>query len=746
MSKEDYIAVGRGKPFQEKRGDITITRTTAWSAPGCHNGCGVLLHTDKDGNLIKVEGDPDAPFNEGRLCLRCLAMPQTLNDPKRQLYPMKRAREDRGKDKWERISWEEAIDTIVENFLSIKKKYGAETVMFNQGTGRDITYYQTYMASAFGSPNVLGWQPGESCYLPRITGMAATVGGFFLADYSQQFVDRYNNPEWVVPKTFVVWGANFLVSNSDGNMGYWTLELMKRGSKLIVIDPKITWLSSRAEVVLRVRPGTDGALAMGMVNYLIENDLYDHDFVDKWCSGFEQLAERAKEYPLDKVAEICCLSEADIIRSVRMIAESKPTSMQWGLPMDCNNDEAVPAAFAVQCVFILTGNIDNPGGCIMPVDIQTYEGPGFSTELLTEEMRSKKLGIDKYKLYKYGSTAGSPDATLETLETGLPYKMHGAWIQSCNALTCCGADPDRLYNAMKDLDFIVMVDPYMTPTAMALADIHLPVCFFPERNGIALTTGAQRAAVMTKVCEPKGESRSDPWICYNVGKRLSPEAWPWENVEDMFSQFIEVTGYTFDELTNNAPIYPPFEYYKYEKGMLRPDGQPGFNTATGQIELYSTMFEFMDLDPLPYYEEPVPSPISTPDLFEKYPLILITGTRRFSFFHSEHRTVPLLRNVCQDPEIELHPEDAAAFGVAQGEWVWVRNYLGRAKRRVIVTKETLKGTVTTDHAWWYPEGDPDDWYGVREVNINNLLPFTCGKSGFGTNFKANLCTITKVEG
>jgi anaerobic selenocysteine-containing dehydrogenase len=395
---------------------------------------------------------------------------------------------------------------------------------------------------------------------------------------------------------------------------------------------------------------------------------------------------------------------------------------------------------------MITGNIDNPGGLIIPVDIQAYEGPGWSTNLLTEELRDKKCGVDKYPMYKYGSTAGSPDATIETLESGEPYQFHGAWIQTCNSLACCGGHPERLYNAMKDLDFIVMIDPYMTPTAMALADIMLPVCFFPERNGIALTTGSQRAAVMVKVVEPKGESKSDMQICFEVGKRIAPEHWPWATVEEMFDAMLEDTGYSFAELKQHSPVYPAFTYHKYAKGLLRADGQPGFSTETGRIELYSTAFEHMGLDPLPYYAEPVPGPISTPELFAKYPLILITGTRRWPYFHSEHRGIERLRKVAEFPEAELHPDDAARFAVESGDWIWLENDIGRAKRRVVVTKETLKGTVTTDHGWWYPEGDAEDWYGVRDVNINNLLAFTTGKSGFGTNFKANLCTLYKVEG
>ncbi|RDB63884.1 dehydrogenase [Gordonibacter sp. 28C] len=743
----ETIAAGQGFPLHTRKDGETVTRTSAWTAPGCHNGCGIKIHTDDQGNVTKIEGDEATPFNQGRLCARCFAVPDALAADDRLLYPLKRAREDRGKDKFERITWDEAYDLIEATFNDIKEKYGAESVIFQQGTGRDITPYITRLSWSFGSPNFGGvGQSGDSCYLPRIAGMVGTLGGFWLADYSQQFVDRFDNPEWRAPGVIFNVGVNLLVSNSDGVMGYWMVECLKRGSKLINVDPKITWLSSRADLVLRPRPGTDGALAMGMINYLIENDLYDKDFVDKWCYGFEQLAERAKEYPLSKVAAITWLAEDDIVRATRMIVEDGPAALQWGLAADSSNAEAVPAAHAMQTVFQITGNVDVPGGMIMPTDILPggYAG-GWGRELISQEQLAKKIGIKKYPMYAFATPYTESEEVLKVLESGEPYELHACWNQTMNPISCMAPEPERVLRAFQKLDFFVDVTPYMTPTTMALADVVLPVCLFPERNGVALTTGSQRAAAMVKVTEPRGESKSDQQINLELGKRFNPKGWPWDTVEEMFTEMIKPTGYTFEELCEVSPVLPAFQYRKYEKGLLRPDGQPGFNTSTGRIELWCGMFQSIGQDPLPYYEEVRPGPLATPDLYEKYPLILTTGVRRWTTFHSEHRNMPRMRAIVKEPLAQMNPADAEKYGVKDNDIVELYNNNGKAHMRLRVTPEIMEGNIQTDHAWWFPEGDPEDLYGVMDVNVNNLCEYDCGKHGFGTNIKAQLCAVRKYE-
>ena len=356
----------------------------------------------------------------------------------------------------------------------------------------------------------------------------------------------------------------------------------------------------------------------------------------------------------------------------------------------------------------------------------------------------KRIGIHDYPLYNFGFAVSQPDETVKTIETGEPYEIHGAWLQTTNPLACMGADPQRLYKALNKLDFIVVVDLFKTPTIAALADVVLPAQTFCERNGIAFVSGAQRGSTINKVTQV-GECKSDMQINLELGKRWNPEAWPWDNVDDMFTDMLKPTGMSFEELQKVAPAYQPIEYYRYEKGMLRPDGQPGFNTPTGRIELWSNFYSRAGLDPLPYFEEPEPGPGSTPDLMGEYPLVMTSGARTWGMFHSEHRQIERMRHYRPWPLMEIHPDTAAKYGIKDGDWVWMEGPMGRAKRKAKLTPQMDRRMVSCDHGWWFPEGDPEKFYDVFDLNINNTIPWIPGKSGFGSNYKSFICKVYKVE-
>ena len=743
--KREYTLVDHEKPYQFDEDGLHVTRGCAWSAPGCHLGCGILMYTDDEGRLVKVEGDPENPFNQGRLCVRCLDLPEVVYSPDRILHPLKRAREDRGKDKWEPIGWDEALDEIAGKILAAKEEYGPESVAFYSGTGRDIGQYITRLCWGFNSPNFVFLMSGQSCYSPRVAGCFSTSGSFWVGDYSQQFPDRYDNPDWKRPDLIVIWGNNPIVSNSDGLYGHWVVDCLKRGSRAIVIDPRMIWLASKAEHYLQIRPGTDGALALGIVNYLIENDLYDHEFVSLWCYGFDELAERAKEYPLDEVAKITDLPAEDIVAVARAIAASDAVTLQWGVAID-QIKETIPTAQAVLAIFEITGNIGKPGTMQQPASILNYAA-GWGSEFLVPEQEAKRIGQDEHPLIKMGFQECVTDDYIKCLETGKPYPIKVAWMQTTNPLACTGVDAKRTLDAHMNIETIVYVDLFMTPTSMALADYFLPACTYAERNGLRVGDGAQRAETINKAIEPLGESRSDMQICLDIGKRISPEAWPWDTVEDMYSDILAETGHTFEEMPELAPGYPPFEYHMHEKGLLRADGNVGFDTATGRIELWCSMYNNLGLDPLPSYEEPVPSPLSTPELCEEYPLVLTTGARLWGMFHSEHRQIPRMRALHPEPLVYVNPKTAADFGVKDGDWVWVENHLGRCKRVVKETHIVNERTASTDHAWWHPEAPGEleaGLYDLWDLTVENLLPYDCGKTGFGANYKNTICKIYRV--
>lgn len=736
-------------PWEYEEDGYKITRGSAWTAPGCHLGCGVLIYS-KDGKVVRVEGDPDNPYNQGRLCARCIAVDEIINNDKRLMYPMKRAIEDRGKDKWERISWDEALDMVEQRFNEYKEKYGAESVIFLQGTGRDIAAYISRLAWSFGSPNYTFSLSNVACFGPRIFASMMTTGVFMIGDYSQQFIDRYDNPEWECPKLTVIWGNNPIVANSDGAYGHWVTDVLERGSKLLVVDPRMTWLAAHADCWLRVRPGSDGALALAIGNVMIEEDLYDHDFVDCWCYGFDEYAGLCREWTPERAEEVTWVPADKIREAARLLAKNSPALLQWGVALD-QREDCVFAARAVLCLFCITGNIEKPGSNIVGPELLKYI-TGWGRDFLSFDAEEKRIGTDELLIYKLGLQVCSMGKLIDhMIEQPADYPIKASWIQTVNQIACGGVDNKRTLEAFSKLEFNVFVDLFMTPSCMAFGDLVLPVTTYPERNGIRCGDGSQRGETINRAVPPLGECRSDMEINLELGHRWNKEAWPWETVEDMFSSILAETGMDFERVRETAPSYLPFEYYKHEKGLLRGDGTVGFPTPTGRIELWSQGLGFMGFEALPVYTEPPTTPYSQPELAEEYPLVLTTGARRDNTFHSENRMGGRLRHVHPEPAVQMAPELAEELGLVPGQWVWVEGPVGttgrtgRAKRTVELLSGMDKRVVSTDHGWWRPEADPENLYDVNELNINNLIPWTTGQTGVGANYKCILCKIYPVK-
>lgn len=737
-----------------REGDFSVHRGFHFSAPGCHNSCGMLFYM-KDGKLDRVEGDPLQPYNQGRLCMRCLSMMEIAYSEDRLKYPMKRARDKRGKDAWERISWDEALDIIEAEVNRIRDTYGAQSIMAMEGTGRGVNWQVPYLCyTGFGSPNfVTAFLAGDSCAIPRMTVAVTMLGGYLAPDFSEYNEERYDHPEFEYPETLIIWGANTVVSSPDGLLGWWFVDGMREaGTKLVVVDPQVTWLAAHAEVHIQPRPGTDAAVAMAMCNVIIQEGLYDWDFINCWCTGFEEFAEAVSEWTPERAAEVAWCDAEDIRRAARLIATNGRCAIQTGVSLDMstNGTFAAQAAFAL---VILTGNIDKPGTNLPQVDpwgLELMYSAGYNEGVLSDEM--KALRLDNNNTLRKGGFSGcaSADQMLVALETGDPYPLKMCWIAGANPITCMGADAPRVYKAMRDnLDFTVVIDYVMTPTAMAVADLVLPCAMSWERNFLRSIFTPVRA---NKKCGSYYEAKSEEDIVIMVGKRVNPEHFAQFETDIEFLQHqIDLAlnpRMSFVELADQSYDWPKQEYRRYEKGLLRGDGSLGFNTPSGRIELDPSMMKMFGMPSLPVYEEPVESPISTPDLFEKYPLVLTTGGRDWAFFHSEGRNTPSLRNMHVDPLVKVNPADAKKFGVKDGDWVWVENQRGRCRQRVLVNPGIMEGVVMADHAWWFPERKDEaaapSFFGTFDSNVNNLTQQgVYGPHGFGSPYRGLLCRIYK---
>ena len=326
--------------WQWEEDGYTVTRTYTYSAPGCHDSCGVLMYT-KDGKLERVEGDPLDPCANGRLCMRCLNLAEGVNYAERPKYPLRRAGE-RGENKWERITWEEALDEIADWIHENLDEagFGRESIFVNHGTGRNISSWVPFLGGAcLGTPNIgaIGFS-GYSCYLPRTCGTAAGIGDFPIVDASEGHADRYANPEWERPDVVVVWGCEPLRSNADGYLGHWLNVCMQMGTEFISIDPQLTWWGARAAYWLPLRPATDLALALAWLNVITTEDLIDHEFVDCWCAYYDELKEHVAQFTPDWAAEICQVPAEDIAAAARFYAGAERGAIQWGLAFDTQVD------------------------------------------------------------------------------------------------------------------------------------------------------------------------------------------------------------------------------------------------------------------------------------------------------------------------------------------------------------------------------------------------------------------------
>lgn len=737
--------------WQWQEGEYTVTRSCQWSGPGCHNGCSVLFYT-KDNKLVKIEGDPKSPVNDGRLCMRCLAMVEAVNHPDRVTSPMKRVGE-RGENRWERISWDEAYDTIVSKAREITDRYGAKSISTGIGTGRNAGWQTSVLAYAgFKTPNdVAGMLSGDACYSPRLMAMTALFGHNLVADCGQFRETRFEDPEYEIPKMVLVWGNNTVVSNADGFFGHWLVDCMRRGTKLMVVDTRLTWLAAKAEVWLQPRPGTDAAVALGMLNVLINEDLIDHEFVEKWCFGYDQFKDRIMEYPPERCAEISWVPAEKIRSAARVWAAAKPAALQWGVSVD-QSRSAVGASQAIAALPVMTGNIDIPGSfAVINFGFVQNDIREAIAATVAQEVRPGRLGDDEYPIRTMGySSHALADSILEAMETEEPYPVKMLFLCSTNPIANMAAQAPRVYEAMKKMEFNVVCDLFLTPTAVGIADIFLPVAMGCERSGFRAWWTPLRS--INKVVQT-GECKADEEIMLDLGKRLNPELFPWNTVPE-FDEFcmnnlssVDVDVTTTAELREKVFIYPRFDYRKHEKGLLRADGKPGFNTSTGMIELYCSMYEAAGQDPLPYFIEPTESPVRTPELMEEYPFVLTTGARSWEFFHSEQRQMASMREFHPDPIMEIHPEDAAPLGIKDGDWVWLENGHGKCKQRARVTPTILKGVVNGEHGWWFPERDgaAPSLFGVFDANINNLTTMCdVGPSSYGAPYRTQICKVYRA--
>jgi anaerobic selenocysteine-containing dehydrogenase len=713
-----------------------------------HSQCRMRVNVE-GGKVIEVRGDPTDPEAKGELTLRGKHIKEFLYAPDRLTFPMKRVGE-KGEGKWERISWDEALTTIAKRLNEVKQQYGPETIGFHHGhyhSGDILGTYLPRLANLIGTPNITN--VSHVCHLPRVFLQ-------FNIDFGAVF-----QPDLPHTRCLLIWGGNPGVTNKPQDIAI--KEARARGIKLIVIDPRSTPYAEQADIHAQLRPGTDGALALGVLNVIIKEGLYDKEFVEKWTVGFDQFSQLIEHYPPEKVEEITWVP-TDIIRGIaRMYATTKPACISPRNALD-QHTNASCGIRAINVLMAITGNLDIKGGNVFTIPVSM----GFQDlklyDKLPRETAEKKIGADKVLWSKLSETWPSAHAPSlwEAILDEDPYPVRAMMVMAANP-ALINANSNVVQAALRKLEFLVVADLFMTPTA-ELADIVLPACTFLEQTRVVTYdihadhgwNSTSRLALSLKAVEPVGESWSDWKIICELGNKMGyAEYFPWKTREEAINDELRPLGVTCEELKQHPEgliiIVPPFLYtrkrgffggimrgimklvaFRDYPAMYKKYEIQGFMTPSKKVEIYSERLEKSGHDPLPVYREPAESPVSQPELAKEYPLILIAGTQLEAYTHSMMRNIPELRKHAPENLVEMHPKTASKLEVSDGEVVRVSSPRGSIQVKARVTERIDPRVVHLYH-------------GFRESNCNVLTDHKAFDPVTGSvGMKSLLCKVTKA--
>lgn len=650
-------------------------------------GCGIYAIV-KDGKFVAVEGMPESP-QQGWLCPKAYAAPQWVYSPQRLKHPLKRIGQ-RGEGKFQEITWDEALDIIAEKLTSQKEKFGPESLGILSPAGRTIKDYLFRFLIAHGSPNY-----GHSgiCTKQREFAFNYTIGSMPVAD-----LERSN--------LILIWGKQPAFSGAPFGQLKAILDAQARGAKVISIKPSLEPDGALADIWMPIRPGTDAALALAMLNIIINEELYDVDFVSRWTYGFEQLEEHIQQYPPEWAASITGLTVEQIQRVSRIYATTKPACIFNGNGLE-HAPSCSDAVRAIAILMAITGNLDRPGGDIFPVG-STMPSPNnvHLRERYTQEWVDKLVGPEFPKPFQ-PFTEGTTSAyyrLFESVLTGKPYPI--------KTLVAAGTQPTvstrgskLVVEALEKVDFFFVMDVSRT-AEMDYADVVIPVRSMYECDHPFEARGGWIMA-RNQVIEPLGDYKSDYEFWLDLGTRMGYGSDFWDGDIKACQNFqLEPFGMTSDELRQHPTgiFYDqkPKVYEKYQQTFNRtsPNILKDPYLPQGKVAIYNTAFEEHGFSPMPVWKEPPESPTATPELLEKYPLILTDYHTSKVFNASWLRNIPLLREILPHPTLQINPNTAEEQEIEDGDWVVVESPHGTMKMRAEIYPGIRPDTVMALHGWW----------------------------------------------
>ena len=703
----------------------------------CPAGCWIKVAV-VDGKIVDIKEDSGFPL--GMICRRGEHAAEIIYSKNRLKYPMKR-KGPKGSFDFTRISWDEAYDIIVDNLNRIKVQSGPEAAAIYTGRGAfELSLCDMFqpkgvaVSSAsnilfpFGSPNTMG--VGALCYVSfAMIAPQVTLGRMLI----NMFTDMEN------AELLVVWGANPATDSPPLDM-FRLEEAAKRGAKIVVIDPRNTETAKRTGAQwIPIRPGTDGALALCMIDIMINEELFDEDFAENWCFGFQELKTYAGHFSPEVTEQITGIPKQtirDLVYSICKTTGACPV-MYTGLEY---SNSGIQAIRAVLTLFALGGHLDVPGG----IGLAMLNSHFPVNRSCNQENPDLNLAVAREKFPIYSDLRGESHASglVDSVLKGEPYKIRGLLIHGASLLTSW---PQTAIwrETLSKMDFLVCIDRQLTADA-AYADIILPATTMFEIDSYIVYGPVFR--LREKLIEPVAEARNDYLIMAELAKRLGYGHLYPQTEEEMIRFALQGSGYTLEDVkAAGGWVQLPnrmMEYKKWQKGGLRQDGKPGFETQTGKFEIYSTQLEEYGYEPLPKFVEPTEGPVAVPELTHKYPLVFNSGARPHTDFRSQHHGIKGLVKDNPEPTVEINRTDAGARGIKTGDRVEVRTPRGGIFFRARVTEDIVKGAIECNMGGGTPIG-PKAW---QEWNVNELtdLGNYDDISGFPV-YKALLCEVVKIK-
>ena len=788
----------------------------------CIARCGTIA-TVENGRFTRLDPDPSHPTGAA-ICAKGRAAPELVYHKDRLTRPLRRTRPKGDPDPgWQEISWDAALDATATAMRRIAAEHGPHAVAFSQSSPSttaigDSAAFVRRLMHAFGTPSMVwaldlcGWgRAFATRYAFGVSSVGTGSAGGAMADIGRS-------------GCLILWGYNPSISRLTHATA--TVEALKRGMKLIVVDPRHAGLASKADVWLRVRPGSDGALALGLANLMIERGWYDRGFVRAWTNGphlvrsdtgqllrasdlspgsseqhlvawdeqagrpviydpangrydgpdaqlalqgefrvptaqgaiacrpvFEHYAALCRRYPPEVIEATCWIPSAQLEAAAQMMWQARPVSY-YAWSGHEHHASTTETARAMALLYALTGSFDAPGGNVLlpalPSSAITGEDlPAAKHMAPAIGMAERPLGPARWNNV---STLDFYTAVLE----GKPYPVRGL-IGFGNNLLLSQSDAVRGREALSALEFYAHADLFMNPTA-ALADIVLPVasCFEREalKIGFEISADAQSLVQLRRaVVPPRGEARSDTDLIFDLAQRLGlAEAFWGGDVAAAYRHQLAPSGMALDELrARPGGMRVPLTTRHAKHAEPDARGNPrGFPTPSRRIEFWSETFRAQGYAALPDFTEPPISPVARPDLAARFPLVL-TCAKPTLFCQSQHRALPSLRKRALYPEVELHPEAAAARGIAAGDWISVETPAGGMRARAHLNANLDPRVVVGEHGWWQrcdelqaPGYDP---FSPEGANFNATVDPSVRDPISGTPaHRSNLCEVRLAPG